>query len=83
MVKSMAPPAPANETSSQRTCPRIASRAAQRTARMQPDRAQANNPRECNQPARSALHRKQSSHRAAHRPHRQLARRASPTAIII
>jgi hypothetical protein len=34
-------------------------------------------PRECNQPPRSALHRKQSAHRAAHRPHRQPARRAS------
>jgi hypothetical protein len=78
MVKSTAPPAPANATSLQRTCPRIAFRAAQRTARMQPDRAHANNPRKCNQSARSALNRKQSAHRAAHRPRRQPARRASP-----
>jgi hypothetical protein len=34
---------------------------------MQPARAQRIAPRECNQPARSALHRKQSAHRAAQR----------------
>ena len=56
----MAPPAPANATSSQRTCLRIASRVAS---------GQHSAPRECNQTARSALHRKQSAHRAAHRPH--------------
>jgi hypothetical protein len=64
-------------TSSQRIGPRIASRASQRIASHPVHRSA---PRECNQPARSALHRKQSAHRAAHHPHRQPACRASPAA---
>ena len=60
-------------TSSQRIGPRIASRASHRITSHPVQRSA---PRECNQPARSALHRKQSAHRAAHRPHRQTARRA-------
>jgi hypothetical protein len=57
-------------TSSQHIGPRIASRASQRIA-SHPVHSLA--PRECNQPARSALHRKQSTHR-------QPARHASPAA---
>jgi hypothetical protein len=47
-------------TSSQRIGPRIASRASQRITSHPVQRSA---PRECNQPARSALHRKQSAHR--------------------
>ncbi len=68
-----------------RSAPARASHPVQRSAPRESNQTarsalQRSAPRACNQPARSALHRKQSAHRAAHRPHRQPARRASPTA---
>jgi hypothetical protein len=59
----------------------IASRAAQRTARMQPAHAQRSAPRECNQPARCALYRIPCSapHRPTHRIPCIAAHRANAT----